>query len=270
MAKKDLSRRDFLRLGGVAAASAALAGCATEPAEPQVVYETVEVVKEVAGEQVTVIETVEVVQEVEVEVEKEVMVGSKEIRYLTQTWNWEKLNMANATDHYNQELRAAGVEHQIVVDPTPDGWETKVTQMVQDNELLWNGMMRDTTLGGVTQKQKLGILQPWDEYIAASSAAVAGSFFGEILPGVREALTIDGKLYGLPWDGETYCRVYNKMIWDTIGETPAETWDEFEAQLEAIVAANPDKAALCLRHHDGHPDQQMFMQLWTDQPFIDT
>jgi ABC-type glycerol-3-phosphate transport system substrate-binding protein len=91
-----------------------------------------------------------------------------------------------------------------------------------------------------------------------------------MLPSAKERFTIDGKLYASPWDGEAYCRVYNKMIWDTIGETPAETWDEFEKQLEEIAAANPDKTAICFRHHDGHPDQHMFMQLWTDQPWIET
>jgi hypothetical protein len=44
--------------------------------------------------------------------------------------------------------------------------------------------------------------------------------------------------------------------------------DEFEAQLEEIVAANPDKAGICLRHHNGHPDQHMFMQMWTDNPWV--
>ena len=65
MAKKNLSRRDFLRLGGLAAASTALAACGgAEAPEPQTIIETVIVEKEVAGETVKVVETVEVMKEV--------------------------------------------------------------------------------------------------------------------------------------------------------------------------------------------------------------
>jgi ABC-type glycerol-3-phosphate transport system substrate-binding protein len=259
MASKKLNRRDFLRMGALGIAGVALAGCCPT-AEP----ETVVVTQVVEGKEVQV----EVTKEVVKEVEKEVMVGAKEVRFLTETWCWEKLRMANATDHYNQELRAAGADHQIVVDPAPDGWDTKVAQMVKDNELLWNGHLRATNLGDVPRRNQLGILQPWDEYINASSVPWAGQFWDEVIPSVAESLTIDGKLMALPWDGEVFCRVYNKLIWDTIGETPAETLDEFEMQLEEIKAANPDVTPMCLRHHEGQCDPHMFMQLWTDTPWI--
>jgi ABC-type glycerol-3-phosphate transport system substrate-binding protein len=252
------------------AASTLLGACASPT--PEVVEKIVEVEKTVEVEVEKLVETtveVEKVVEKTVEVEKIVEVGNKEVRYLTETWNWEKLNMANATDHYNQQLRADGIGTAIVVDPAPDGWDTKVAQMVKDNELLWNGHLRATNLGDVPRRNRLGILQPWDEYINSSTVPWAGQFWDEVLPNVAESFKIDGKLYAFPWDGELYCRVYNKPIWDTIGETPAETLDEFERQLEAILEANPDKTPMCLRHHDGHPDQHMLMQLWTDNPWIE-
>ena len=245
MTSKKLNRRDFLRMSALGVAGAALSSCCPAPAEP----ETIVVTQMTEG----VSKEVEVVVTVPPEV---IEVKEKEVRFLTQTWNWEKLNMANATDHYNQTLRAEEAGYQIVVDPAPDGWETKVAQMVKDGELLWNGHLRATNLGDVPRNQRLGILQPWDEYINSSSIPWAGQFYDELLPNVKDSFTIDGKLWALPWDGEVYVRVYNKMIWDTIGETPAETLDEFEAQLEAILAANPDKTPMCLRHHNGHPDQQ--------------
>ena len=256
MKDKKMDRRDFLRMSSLGVAGAALAAC-----QPQTVIVEKEVEKVV--KETVVVEKEKVVEK---EVEKEVMVGSNEIRYLTQTWCWEKLNMANATDHYNQELRNANAGYQIVVDPAPDGWDTKVAQMVQDNELLWNGHLRTVNIGDCTRNYKLGILQPWDEYINASTIPWAGTFWDEVLPNILESFTIDGKLYGLPWDGEVYTRVYNKMIWDTIGETPAETMDEFERQLEEIVAANPDKTAMCLRRNAGTLDAHMYMQMWTDDP----
>jgi multiple sugar transport system substrate-binding protein len=70
MESRKLGRRDFLRMGGLAAAGTVLAACA--PAEPQVIKETVEVEVEVP-----VKETVEVEVEVEVPVEVEVEVTAE-------------------------------------------------------------------------------------------------------------------------------------------------------------------------------------------------
>jgi len=257
MSGKKLNRRDFLRMGALGLAGAAMAGCASPTPEQVVVTKIVE------GEEKEVVVTKEVVREVVREVGTDT-----DVRFLTETWNWEKLNMANATDHYNQELRAEGSDVQIVVDPAPDGWETKVAQMVQDDELLWNGHLRGTNLGTVAKYQELGILQPWDDVIDSSSIAWAANFRDEVLPNVLESFTINGQLYAIPWDGEVFLRVYNKEIWDAIGETPAETLDEFERQLEELQVAHPEKTMFCMRHHTGHPDQHMFMQLWTDNPWV--
>ena len=162
MAGKKLNRRDFLRLGALSAAGAAAVACAPTA---QVIEK--EVIKEV--------EVTKVV-EVEKEVVKEVEVGGKEVRFTSESWCWEKLNMANATDHYNRELRDNNAGYQIVVDMAPQEYDTKVVQMTKDNELIWNGHMRSTNLGHVVRQYELGILQPWDEYINASSQAWAGQF----------------------------------------------------------------------------------------------
>jgi len=45
----------------------------------------------------------------------------------------------------------------------------------------------------------------------------------------------------------------------------AKAWCQ---QLEEITAADDTITAMRLRHHDTHPDQHMFMQLWTDNPWI--
>lgn len=228
MAKKSLSRRDFLRLSGLAAASAALARCGGSD-------------------------------------DKESTKASDVVRFTSESWCWEKLNMATATDRYNRDLRDAEAGYQIQVDMAPAEYNTKVAQMVADDELIWDGHMRSSNLGAVVKQYELGILQPWDEYINASSQF---SYWDEVLPNVAESLKIDGKLYGLPWDGEVYTRVYNKSIWDLIGETPAETLDEFERQLEELLVAAPDKTPMCGRHNAATPDAHVYMQLWQDNPWV--
>ena len=249
MAKNNISRRDFLRLSGLAATGAALAACGGNALEA----------------------TDAAVEASETEVEAPsapVAAGADVVRFTSEAWCWEKLNMATATDRYNRDLRDAGAGYQIQVDMAPQEYDTKVAQMVADKELIWDGHMRSSNLGSVVKQNDLGILQPWDEYINASSLPFAASYWDEVLPNVAESLKIDGKLYGLPWDGEVYTRVYNKSIWDTIGETPAETINEFEKQMEELLVAAPDKVPMCMRHNADTPDGHMFMQMWQENPWV--
>ena len=265
---KRLDRREFLRLAALGAAGTLLGACATPT--PQVIEKIVEVDRPVEVEKI-VEKTVEVEKIVEKIVEKTVEVqaaGAAVVRFTSEAWCWEKLNMATATDRYNRALRDAGESYQIQVDMAPEEYDTKVVQMVADNELIWDGHMRSSNLGSVVKQYELGIIQPWDEYINASTLPIGAKYWDEVLPNVRESLLINGKLYGLPWDGEVYTRVYNKMIWDIIGETPAETIDEFEKQLEELLVAAPDKTPMLGAHNANTPDAHVYMQLWQDNPWV--
>ena len=243
--ERRISRRGMIKGTAAAAAAAALAAC--QPAVKEVIVE-----KEVE-KQVTVI--------VEKEVEKQ---GEIVVNYMTQLWNWQKLNMATATDQYNINNRG---KVRMEVDPSPQGWQTKVVQMVKDDELLWDGMLRTRNVGDVQDLIRLGIVQPWDAFIDASSVPWAGSYWDEVLPNVRDAFTFDGHLYGLPWDGEAFVRVYRKPEWDALGETPAETLLDFERQLLELKKIFPDKAPMGFDHRPQQPHHHMLMQLWTDDPY---
>lgn len=47
----------------------------------------------------------------------------------------------------------------------------------------------------------------------------------------------DGKLYGVPFATQTLVIYYNRKIYDQLGLTEPETWDEFLANLEKVKAA---------------------------------
>jgi ABC-type glycerol-3-phosphate transport system substrate-binding protein len=236
-------------LKGVAAtaAAAALTAC-----QPKVVEKIVK-------------ETVIVEKEVIKEIEK--ADGELKLHYITQLWNWQKLNMATATDQYNINNRG---KIRVEVDPSPDGWQTKVIQMIKDDNLEWDGMLRIRNLGDVADYTRAEMVQPWDPYINGSNAAWAPKFWDELPANIRESFSKDGKLYGLPWDLELFCRVYRKPEWDALGEgtKPAETLEEFENQLLELKKIFPDKTPMALAHWSSHPDQQMLMQLWTDDPWV--
>jgi len=263
--KRRISRRNMMRGAAVGAATAALSAC--QPKVVEVTREVEKVVKEVVKETVVVGGTPEVVEKevtrvIEAEVQPQ---GEKVVRYMTQIWNWQKLNMATATDEYNRQMRG---KVRIEADPNPEGWQTKVAQMVKDGKLEWNGMLRTRNLGEIRDYNRMGIIEPWDEFINSSSVPWAGKFWDELLPNIRTSFSEEGKLFGFPWDIEVFCRVYRKDFWDKMGTTPAATLPDFEAQLYELKEMFPDNVPMSFRHWCTHPDQHMLMQLWTDNPWV--
>ena len=57
---------------------------------------------------------------------------------------------------------------------------------------------------------------------------------------IREAYTIDGRVYGFPYSVEYWPVWYNKQIFSRLGIREPETWDEFIAACETLKAASVD------------------------------
>jgi multiple sugar transport system substrate-binding protein len=73
-------------------------------------------------------------------------------------------------------------------------------------------------------------VEPLDAYLK-DAAITDGAWFdyNDVLEGWRTACSIDGKPYGIPFDGEATIQVYRKDVYDKAGIKPAETFDEFVA-----------------------------------------
>jgi sorbitol/mannitol transport system substrate-binding protein len=76
----------------------------------------------------------------------------------------------------------------------------------------------------------------------------------DILPAVREALSVDDKLFAVPFYGESSILMYNKEILDKAGVTLSQnpTWQEV-ADAAAAVNTN-DMAGICMRGKPGWGD----------------
>ncbi|MGV8967978.1 MAG: sugar ABC transporter substrate-binding protein [Cellulomonas sp.] len=62
----------------------------------------------------------------------------------------------------------------------------------------------------------------------------------DLVEGLVEAGTLDGKLYGMPWYAGVRSIVYNKALFEAAGITTMPTsWDELLAAVEALKAADP-------------------------------
>ncbi len=70
------------------------------------------------------------------------------------------------------------------------------------------------------------------EWIGANSEIATDDF----LPSIYDPYTlIDGKRYGLPFDGDTHVLYYNAEVFEKYGVEPPKTWDEYDAAAEKIT-----------------------------------
>ncbi|MDX6257394.1 MAG: polyol transport system substrate-binding protein [Frankiales bacterium] len=93
----------------------------------------------------------------------------------------------------------------------------------------------------------------WIDDLTAKAAGDASYNVGDILKPIHDALSVDGKLYAVPFYGESSFLMYRKDLLQTAGLTmPANpTWDQVATIAKALKAKNPGMAGICLRGKTG-------------------
>jgi ABC-type glycerol-3-phosphate transport system substrate-binding protein len=83
-------------------------------------------------------------------------------------------------------------------------------------------------------------VEPLDPYLSDSSLTDPAWFkLDDIIPAWRGANSVDGKLLGIPYDGEVTLQVYRKDLYDKKGIKPAEDLQTFVSNAAAVH--NPDE-----------------------------
>ena len=78
-------------------------------------------------------------------------------------------------------------------------------------------------------------VEPLDKYLNDASLTDAAWFtYEDIIKAWRDADSVDGKPYGIPYDGEVTVQVYRKDLYDAKGLKPAETYDQLVANAKAL------------------------------------
>ncbi|MEO7152645.1 MAG: sugar ABC transporter substrate-binding protein [Burkholderiaceae bacterium] len=79
-------------------------------------------------------------------------------------------------------------------------------------------------------------VEPLDKYLNDPTLTDKVWFnYDDILKAWRDADSIDGKPYGIPYDGEVTVQVYRKDLYDARGLKPADTYDELVANAKALT-----------------------------------
>jgi multiple sugar transport system substrate-binding protein len=80
-----------------------------------------------------------------------------------------------------------------------------------------------------------GWVDPLDKYLNDSTLTDRAWFaYDDILKAWRDADSIDGKPYGIPYDGEVTVQVYRKDLYDAKGLKPADTYEQLLANAKAL------------------------------------
>ena len=102
-------------------------------------------------------------------------------------------------------------------------------------------------------------IDPLDQYLDDKSLTDPEWFDVEdIIPGWRAATSIDGKLYGLPFDGEATIQFCRKDLYAAKGLQPADTLDQYVSNAAAIHDPDNHIWGAALRGFAG-PGQNMYI-----------
>ena len=78
-------------------------------------------------------------------------------------------------------------------------------------------------------------VEPLDKYLSDATLTDAAWYnYNDILKAWRDADSVDGKPYGIPYDGEVTVQVYRKDLYDAKGLQPANTYDQLLSNAKAL------------------------------------
>ena len=95
-------------------------------------------------------------------------------------------------------------------------------------------------------------VDPLDRYLSDATLTDPSWFaYEDILKAWRDADSIDGKPYGIPYDGEVTVQVYRKDLYDAKGLKPADTLEQLLANAKAVHDPTNRVYGLALRGFAG-------------------
>ena len=124
---------------------------------------------------------------------------------------------------------------------TPD--EPEKSDDVRATDIVFNcphcehSLAIDREFAGITlpcPECQNDIIVPLDDLLAKADP-------DDFIPSIFDAYSlVDGTRYAVPFDGDTQVLFYNKEILERNGVTPPTTWDEYNAAVAKITAAEKD------------------------------
>lgn len=133
-------------------------------------------------------------------------------------------------------------EIKVVLEEPAGDVATKAQAAIAADAMVWDGFSVMETPWSTVEWVKRQIIQPLDDYIAASNEPDAKKLLPGIIPVIREASKYEGKLYAIPGNVGS---VALQWYWDPLRavgvEAQPETWDAVYEVSKKLKAQFPDK-----------------------------
>lgn len=124
----------------------------------------------------------------------------------------------------------------VQIETTTDGWETRVFAQINDGTLEWSGAgIASSASSGLPRWILIDLIQPMDDYIAASDEDGADEMLEDMLPVMRAASTYEEQFWGIPYSFENISFNWRTDYLAEVGLTEAPTnWDEWLEMARAL------------------------------------
>jgi len=144
---------------------------------------------------------------------------------------------------------------------------TKVQAAQAAGDLIWDGFAVIAVPWDTAAWIKQGLIQPLDDFIAASPIPGASDVVAGIIPTVLESSKAEGKQYAIPGNvGSVALGWYNEFLDEAGVDRPLLTWDDVRVAAEKVHALHPEINAF---DRPNTPLTDLVGMIWgaTDAPY---
>jgi len=148
-----------------------------------------------------------------------------------------------------------------------DAVDTKIQAAQAAGDLIWDGYAVIALPWETARYIKQGLIQPIDDFIAASSIPGASDVIAGIIPTVLESTKAEGKQYAIPGNvGSVALGWYNEFLDEAGVDRPLLTWDDVRSAAEKVHALHPEINAF---DRPNTPLTDLVGMIWgaTDAPY---
>jgi ABC-type glycerol-3-phosphate transport system substrate-binding protein len=143
-----------------------------------------------------------------------------------------------AVDKWNESFPT---KLKLDVPPAAQDVSQKIQAAQAADELIWDGFAVIEVPWDTAEWVSRGLIQPLDDYIAASTVPRAAEVVPNIIESIRESLKVDGKQYAIPGNVGSVALAWMTEPLQTAGvTTPLLSWDEVYQAAVKIKEAAPE------------------------------
>jgi ABC-type glycerol-3-phosphate transport system substrate-binding protein len=147
-----------------------------------------------------------------------------------------------AIDAWNKNSKA---QVTLVAGSGGYGNTVDMASMIQTNiasgNQPWDGYATITSPWDIASWVKKDVIVPLDNMIEVSSTPGAGMVIPSLVPAIKDSLSYEGKMYGIPANvGSVAFLYYPQVLKDADYDRQLQTWDDVYTAAVQVKAQNPD------------------------------